>query len=71
MELLLSAKSHFVVCDSHSTRRDLVRFLPALEARSTVVHLSLDPRWRPLSAAEARPLLAPLAPPDPERRTRT
>lgn len=53
------AKSHFVVCDSHSTRRDLVRFLPELETRSTVVHLSLDPRWRPIAQDEARSLAAP------------
>ena len=53
------AKAHFVVCDSHSTRRDLVRFLPHLEDRSTVVHLSLDPRWRPIAKEEARALAAP------------
>ena len=55
------AKSHFVVCDSHSTRRDLVRFLPHLEKRSTVVHLSLDARWHPVAADEARALAAPFA----------
>ena len=53
------AKSHFVVCDSHSTRRDLVRFLPHLETRSTVVHLSLDARWHPIAKEEARTLAAP------------
>ena len=60
--LILSglAKAHFVVCDSHSTRRDLVRFFPHLEDRSTVVHLSLDPRWRPIAKEEARTLAAPL-----------
>ena len=59
--LILSglAKAHFVVCDSHSTRRDLVRFLPELETRSSVVHLSLDPRWRPIASDEARKLAAP------------
>ncbi len=61
--LILSglAKSHFVVCDSDSTRRDLVRFLPRLEDRSTVVHLSLDTRWRPIAKEEARSLAAPFA----------
>ncbi len=68
-KLILSglAKAHFVVCDSHSTRRDLVRFLPQLEPRSTVVHLSLDPRWRPLSANAARAEIASFLPPDPQR----
>ena len=67
--LILSglAKAHFVVCDSHSTRRDLVRFLPVLEPSSCVVHLSLDTRWRPLAVPQARALLAPLPPPDPQR----
>lgn len=62
--LILSglAKAHYVVCDSHSTRRDLVRFLPELETRSTVVHLSLEPRWRPLAAEEARAMTVPLDP---------
>ena len=50
------AKSHYVVCDSHSTRRDLVRFLGELETRSCVVHLSLDARWHPVAADEARAL---------------
>lgn len=54
------AKSHYVVCDSHSTRRDLVRFLPKLEERSTVVHLSLDSRWHPVAPDEARALAAPI-----------
>ena len=55
------AKAHFVVCDSHSTRRDLVRFLGELETRSCVVHLSLDARWHPVAADEARALAAPFA----------
>ena len=54
------AKSHFVVCDSHSTQRDLVRFLPKLAGRSNVVHLSLDPRWHPVAREEARAMAAPL-----------
>ena len=58
------AKAHFVVCDSHSTRRDLVRFLPELEMRSTVAHLSLEQRWRPLAPQEARAMTVPL---DPQR----
>jgi glycosyltransferase involved in cell wall biosynthesis len=67
--LILSglAKAHFVTCDSHSTRRDLVRSLPEMESRSNVVHLSLDTRWRPLAAAQARAMLAPLDAPAPER----
>lgn len=62
--LILSglAKAHFVVCDSHSTRRDLVRFLPELETRSVVAHLSLEPRWRPLPPQEARAMTVPLDP---------
>ena len=61
--LILSglSKAHFIVCDSHSTRRDLVRFLPHLETRSTVVHLSLDARWHPVAADGARALAAPFA----------
>jgi glycosyltransferase involved in cell wall biosynthesis len=53
------AKAHFIVCTSQSTRRDLVRFLPHMEDRLTVVHLSLDPRWRPMPKEEARTLAAP------------
>ena len=56
------AKAHFVVCTSQSTRRDLVRFLPALESRSSVVHLSLDARWRPVPESDARAMAPPVDP---------
>ena len=60
--LILSGlrKAHFIVCDSYSTRRDLERMIPKLAERLSVVHLSLDTRWRPLSDSEARAMIAPL-----------
>lgn len=67
--LILSGlrKAHFIVCDSHSTRRDLALMIPELAERLSVVHLSLDTRWRPLAVSEARAMIAPLTFAQPER----
>lgn len=49
-------RADLVLADSYATRDDLVRLLRADPAKITVIHLGVDPRFRPLPAAEIEPV---------------
>lgn len=57
-------RADLVLADSYATRDDLVRLLHADPAKISVIHLGVDPRFRPLPPSEIEPVRQRLGLPD-------